>query len=191
MSQSFSDPKRISFIDRLLPDDRVERTYSNGGVEWRVGQAPDRISWVDNQGQQGVDLDLGGGQVRRENAIGQVWLGQNLGNGITSWNGGQYVTVNETVFPEPSLTTSTPLTGIAGIVAGLGLGWLFGLNATPYGVSADSDEYLLYAEQEILLQEQARRQAVGDSGSGGDGGGDFSDSGDDSGSGDFGTDSFG
>jgi hypothetical protein len=188
MSQSFNDPNRISFIDRLLPDGRVERTYSNGGVEWRVVQTPDRISWVNNQGQQGVDLDLGGGQVRRENVVGQVWLGQNLGKGITSWNGGQYVTVNETVFPEPALPTSTPLTGIAGIVTGLGLGWLFGLNATPYGVSADSDEYLLYAEQEALLQEQARNQAAGD---GGDGGGGFSDSGDDSGSGDFGTDSFG
>jgi hypothetical protein len=74
-------PPRLSFIDRYLPDGRVERQYSNGTTEWRFMQAPDRIAWNDNRGQQGVDILLGNGQVQRHFANGRKDIGQNLGLG--------------------------------------------------------------------------------------------------------------
>jgi hypothetical protein len=194
-------PPRLSFIDRYLPDGRVERQYSNGTTEWRFMQAPDRIAWNDNRGQQGVDILLGNGQVQRHFANGRKDIGQNLGNGVTSWNNGQYITVNETVFPDQMPPAPRAAGGMSGLFVGLGLGWMFGLSAnpgSPYDLDPASSEYALYAEYDMWEAEQLRRQqqqTTSDSGSSGDGGYDSSDSGwSDSSSGaggDFGSDSFG
>src|SRR3954466_141757 len=112
---------RIAFIDRPLSDGSVERTYGGGLTERRIAEGPGAIAWTDNRGHSGRDLDLGQGRIRREEATGTVSEGQQVGHGITTWNGGQYVTVNETPLPE-SLPPPPPRPGgLSGVLIALGL----------------------------------------------------------------------
>jgi hypothetical protein len=170
-----SPQRRIGYRDSYFPDGAIKRTYSNGIVEKRVLVAPGRIQWLDNNRQEGFDVDMGNGLVKREYANGQVAYGQNVGNGITSWNNGAYVTVNETPFPTAPVPYQPPApSGFAAWAIGAGLGGFFGLSAMnygPYGVPYDSDEYMLYAEleQEELLRRQ-QQQGGGDGGTSSDGG---------------------
>lgn len=195
----------ITFVDTLLPDGSVERTYSNGVRERRFAVGPGLVEWNDSRGNRGRDINLGRGQVRREEANGQVSFGQDVGNGATIWNNGQYLSVNQTMLPEPPLPSPPPPPGgFGGLLFGLGLGGLIGLSAGgvgPYGVDPESGEYALYAE-DFARQEQLRRQqAAGTSDSTGSGGSDFGggdtdsngsdDTGSSSGGWDSGGDSFG
>ena len=153
-------PGRIGFVDTPLPDGAAERVYTDGRRERRVPEAPDRVRWSDSVGNDGSDQDLGGGRIRREEAHGVVAEGQHVGNGVTVWNGGAYVTVNETDVPEPPLPPPPRPTGFTGLLFGLGLGSLFGLGAgavAAYGIDPTGDEYPLY--QEEYARQQAMQQA--------------------------------
>jgi hypothetical protein len=198
-------PGRFGFVDRVLPDGVVERAYANGRVERRVwkAQVPDVIAWSDNAGNMGRDRDLGGGRVERTEANGTVLIGQQVGHGITSWNNGQYVTVNETPLPEPPPPPPTRPGGLAGLLMALGIGGLFGLGGAALlrpGDDVGSAEAMLYDEM-AMQEEEVRRaarqqQAAGSSsssgsdGGGGDGGGGDWDN-DGEGGDDNGVDSFG
>ena len=197
---------RFGFVDSMLPDGMVERAYSNGRVERRSWnpQQPDIVTWSDNTGGQGRDRDLGGGKIERIDAQGSVTTGQQMGHGITVWENGQYVTVNETPLPEPPPRPMPQPSGFAGLLVGLGLGGLFGLGGAALlarGDDAAGAEAMLYGEvamQEEELRRAARQgQATGNSSSsssgGGDSGGDsggWGDDDDNGGDGD-GVDSFG
>lgn len=160
---------RIGFVDMLLADGAVERAYSDGRRERRLREAADRVRWSDNVGNEGVDRDLGEGRVRREEARGSVTEGQHVGNGVTVWNDGAYITVNETDLPEPPPPPPPRPTGFAGLLFGLGLGSLFGLSAgavAAYGIDPTADEYPLY--QEEYARQQAMRQAQHPLGTGAD-----------------------
>lgn len=211
---SGADGTRIAFTDRLLADGAVERTYAGGLIERRVPQGPGAIAWADNRGRSGRDLDLGQGRIRREEADGTVAEGQQVGHGITTWQGGRYVTVNETTLPDTLPPPPPRPGGFSGLLIALGLGGLFGLGASAalaYGLDPTSDEYALYAEQ-MAVEEQRRQLAqaqagqAGGSNSGTSSSSDYGDSGDtgggddrddwtddtnDAGGGDFGDDSFG
>jgi hypothetical protein len=168
-----NNPSRIGYIDSYFPDGTVRRAYSNGMTEKRTLVAPGRIHWLDSNRQEGYDVDMGNGLVKREYADGRVAYGQNVGNGITGWNNGEYVTVNETPLPDTLALYQPPPapTGFAAWAIGAGLGGFFGLSAMnygPYGIPQDSDEYMLYAELE--QEEQLRRQQQQAQSSSGDGG---------------------
>ena len=189
---------RVGFVDTLQPDGAVERAYDTRVRERRVPRGPGVIEWSDSQGGQGRDLDLGGGRIRREDAGGVVSEGQQVGNGVTVWNDGRLITVNETPLPEQLPTVPATGGGLGGLLFGLGLGGLFGLgavSANPYGLDPNSDEYALYAEQ-AMQAEQIRRTQQAQGGASGSSGstssefsfGDDDRDGDDSGDG---TDSFG
>ena len=150
--------RRVSFVDALLPDGAVERAYDTGVRERRVAREPGVVEWSDSRGAQGRDLDLGDGRVRREVA-GGVMEGRQVGHGVTVWDDGQLITINETPLPEQLPAMPAAAGGLRGLLLGLGLGGLFGLGAAganPYGLDPNSDEYALYAEQ-ALQQEQLRR----------------------------------
>jgi hypothetical protein len=151
--------RRVSFVDALLPDGALERAYDTGVRERRVAREPGVVEWSDSQGAQGRDLDLGEGRVRREVADGGVTEGRQVGNGVTVWNDGQLITINETPLPEQLPAMPAAAGGLRGLLLGLGLGGLFGLGAAGanlYGLDPNSDEYALYAEQ-AMQQEQLRR----------------------------------
>lgn len=151
---------RIRFTDTPLPNGSIERVYSNGVREQRLVQGPGIIAWSDNRGNQGRDLYLGAGRLRREDVKGTVSEGQQVGSGITTWNGGQYVTVNETLLPElPLPMPPPPPTGFTGIVAGMGLGGLVGVSAAA-SLDPNTGEYALYMEEQAR-QEALRRQQQG------------------------------
>jgi hypothetical protein len=184
-------------MDYLLLDGSIERRYRDGTSERRTIAGPGRIQWSDNRGRSGVDINLGNGQIQRQFANGQSSFGQDLGNGITSWNGGQYLTINETPLPEQLPPPPEPTRGLGGLMVAMGLGWMFGLSAyanSPYGLDPNAPEYALFAEYEMQQEQLRRQQLTSSSSSSGDGGdsGDSDWSGDTSSSGaDFGTDSFG
>lgn len=147
-----SGTRRIGYSDRLQPDGSVERTYTNEVVETRTVQGAGRIAWSDSAGRSGVDLNLGGGRVRREPAGGAPLSGQNVGNGITCWSGGRVVTVNETDLPERLLTPPPP-SGAGRLAMRLGVGKLFHAGCIRCGrrwIAPESDEYPLYAEYTML-----------------------------------------
>ena len=151
--------RRVSFVDALLADGALERAYDTGVRERRVARESGIVEWSDSQGAQGRDLDLGEGRVRREVAGGGITEGRQVGNGVTVWDDGQLITINETPLPEqlPAMPAATG--GLGGLLLGLGLGGLFGLGAAganPYGLDPNSDEYALYAEQ-AMQQERLRR----------------------------------
>ncbi len=197
---------RRGFVDRVAADGSVERAYGNGRHERRVWdrQVPDAVMWSDNVGNHGQDRDLGGGRIERTDAQGVVTIGQQVGHGITTWDDGRYVTVNETPLPEPPPPPAPRPGGMAGLVIALGLGGLFGLGGAALlrpGDEAGAAEMLLY--DEVTAQEEAMRRAArqqqtantsssGDGG-GSDGGGDWGSDDDDDGGdgGDSGVDSFG
>ncbi len=198
-------PGRFGFVDRVLPDGAVERAYDNGRVERRVwnAQVPDVVAWSDNTGNQGRDRDLGQGRIERTDAHGVVLIGQQVGHGITSWNDGQYVTVNETPLPDPPPPPPIRPGGLAGVLIALGIGGLFGLGGAALlrsGDEAGSAEAMLYDEiamEEEAMRRAARQQQAGQSSSssssssdGGGDGGDWDDDDDGDGGGD-GVDSFG
>lgn len=142
-------PRRISFTDTVLKDGAVARIYTDGCREQRIKEAPDRIRWSDSTGNTGTDSDLGGGRIRREDARGAIAEGQHLGSGITSWNDGAYVTVNETPIPESAPQVPRP-GGLRGVLLGLGLGTLFGVgagSAAAIGIDPAAGDYDLYAEE--------------------------------------------
>ena len=203
---STNGASRFGFVDRVLPDGVVERAYSNGRIERRVWnpQLPDTVIWSDNTGGQGRDRGLGGGKIERTDAQGGVTTGQQMGHGITVWENGLHVTVNETPLPEPPPRPIPQPSGFAGLLVGLGLGGLFGLGGAALlarGDDAAGAEAMLYDEvamqQEELRRVARQQQASGtstsssssDGGSGGDGGGWGDD--DDHGGDDNGVDSFG
>lgn len=161
---------RIGFTDQVRPDGTIQRSYNDGLIEWRTARAPDRIEWTNSRQDRGVDVDLGGGRVRRETSGGEVSLGQHLGYGVTSWDDGAYVTVNETALTE--LAPPSPrLTGLAALLSALGLGWLLLRGAA--GVPGfGPDEYALYADLARLPPGQRRVYAAwwrrGRPGEGGD-----------------------
>lgn len=195
-------PGRFGFVDRVLPDGAIERAYDNGRVERRLWNArtPDLVDWSDSTGNQGQDRDLGRGRIERTDARGVVMIGQQLGHGITSWDDGRYVTVNETPLPEAPPPPPVRPGGLAGVLIALGIGGLFGLGGATLlrpGDDAMSAEAMLY--DEIAMQEEAARRAArqgqtgsSSSSSSSDGGSD--DGGwddDDDSSDDSGVDSFG
>jgi hypothetical protein len=158
---------RVGFVDSLLPDGSVERVYADGVRERRVAQGPGVVAWSDSRGRRGRDTHLGGGRVRREDAAGLVAEGQQVGNGVTVWEGGRYLTVNETPMPDPPPAPPPRPGGLAGLLIGLGLGGLFGLGAGPHGLDPASGEYALYAEE--YARQEALRRGRPASGGGGDG----------------------
>ncbi len=162
-------PRRIAFTDTVLGEGAVERVYTDGRQERRVMEARDRVRWSDGAGNTGTDSDLGGGRIRREDARGAVSEGQHLGNGVTAWNDGAYVTVNETQVPELSPQVPRP-GGLRGVLLGLGLGSLFGLGAgavSAIGIDPAADDYGLYAEE--YARQQMRSQVPQAPLAGGDG----------------------
>ena len=193
---------RFGFVDRALPDGVIERAYSNGRLERRVWnpQSPHIVTWDDNVGNRGHDRDLGQGRIERTDAQGIVTTGQQVGHGITVWENGQYVTVNETPLPESPPPPRPQPGGFSGLLVALGLGGLFGLGGAALlqqHNDAAAAEAMLY--DEIAMQEEAarraRQQATSSSSgsSDGGGGGEISWENDDNGDGDGGdgVDSFG
>jgi hypothetical protein len=137
------------FRDAHLPDGSVERRYGNGVTEQRVVRGLDRIEWNDNRGGHGFDFDMGEGVVRRQPDNADASVGVHLGNGVTSWDGGASLTINETPLPDVLPPAPPRPTGLTAVIVGLGLGGLFGLGARwlgPYGISPDAPFYWLYAE---------------------------------------------
>ena len=187
-------PGRFGFVDRVLPDGAVERAYDNGRVERRIwnAQVPDVVAWSDNTGNEGRDRDLGRGRIERTDAHGVVMLGQQVGHGVTSWNDGQYVTVNETPLPEPPPPPPIRPGGLAGVLIALGIGGLFGLGGA--ALLSRGDEAMLYDEiamEEEAMRRTARQQQTSQSSSSSDGGGDGGWDDDDGDGGGDGVDSFG
>lgn len=152
-------------------------------------------------GNRGRDRDLGQGRIERTNGQGGVTFGQQVGNGVTVWENGQYVTVNETPLPEPPPRPRPSPGGFSGLLVALGLGGLFGLGGAALlqpGNDAEAAEMMLY--DEVAMQEEALRRARQQSGSGSSSGSDGGSSGDvdwddddngDGGDGGDGVDSFG
>ncbi len=156
--QRWRDP--ITFDDKLLPDGSVERTYSEGRIEWRRRLPDGSVEWHDNSGVRGVDQALGGGIIRRTFQTGRVIYGREQGHGRTAWSDGT-LTHNRTQFGGR----------MGSILAGLGAGVLLGeLIAPPESLSLEEEEALRQAAEE----QQRGAEQSGDFGDGGSGGGDFS-----------------
>ena len=155
---------RVSYSDRVVGSDgSVERRYANGVIERRVVAGPGEIAWTDDRGGSGRDYNLGDGQVLRRAASGGSALGRQIGFGITCWNDGARVTVNET--PLPERTPEPPPPSFLGrCAAGLGMGSVFRVGAIRVGkrrILPGSDEFPLYAEQAMMRRWMQARRASG------------------------------
>ena len=154
---------RVLYSDRLRPDGSVERRYATGVTERRAVKGPGQIEWTDDRGGSGTDFNLGDGNVVRQTATGESLAGRQLGFGITCWNDGARITVNETPLPEREPRVPPPSL-IGRCISGLGLGGIFGAGSIRAGkrrIRPGSPEFPLYAEYAEIRRWMEGRRAAG------------------------------